>query len=174
MQSGMRILLIMGLCLAAGIFISGCTQQATPAQTTITTAIPTATATPVSTETTASAGMANPASVNCVSLNGTVEIKTDSTGGQYGMCNFANGTTCEEWALFRGEGCQAYVEPTATGTSGAAGMANPASVNCVNIGGTVEIKTDSTGGQYGMCNFANGTACEEWALYRGEGCRASP
>jgi putative hemolysin len=23
------------------------------------------------------------------------------------MCTFKNGTSCEEWALFRGEGCKA-------------------------------------------------------------------
>ena len=51
-------------------------------------------------------------------------------------------------------------------------MANPASVACVNAGGRLEIKKDATGGEYGMCTFANGTSCEEWALFRGEGCKA--
>ena len=51
-------------------------------------------------------------------------------------------------------------------------MANPASANCVNVGGTVQIK-DSPASQYGMCAFPNGTACEEWALFRGEGCKAA-
>jgi hypothetical protein len=51
--------------------------------------------------------MANPASVNCGTLGGTTEIKTNADGSQYGMCTFTNGTTCEEWALFRGEGCKA-------------------------------------------------------------------
>lgn len=49
-----------------------------------------------------------------------------------------------------------------------AGLANPASVNCVEKGGTVEIKTDESGGQYGMCVFSSGEQCEEWAMYRGE------
>jgi hypothetical protein len=47
-------------------------------------------------------------------------------------------------------------------------MANPASVNCKEKGGTLSIVTDSTGGQIGICNFPDGTSCEEWALYRGE------
>ena len=49
-------------------------------------------------------------------------------------------------------------------------MANPASVNCETIGGSTEIKKNADGGEYGMCTFTNGTSCEEWALYRGEGC----
>jgi putative hemolysin len=61
--------------------------------------------------------MANPASVNCGQIGGTTEIKTAADGGQYGMCTFANGTTCEEWALFRGEGCQPYAAPETTTVS---------------------------------------------------------
>ena len=52
-------------------------------------------------------------------------------------------------------------------------MANPASVNCGNIGGTTQIITNPDGSQYGMCKFSNGTTCEEWALFRGEGCQAA-
>jgi putative hemolysin len=107
MQSGIRILLVMGLCLVAGIFIAGCAQQATPAPTTTTAAAPAATATSTPAETAATAGIPNPASVNCGNLGGTLEIKKDASGGEYGMCTFQNGTSCEEWALFRGEGCKA-------------------------------------------------------------------
>lgn len=49
-----------------------------------------------------------------------------------------------------------------------AGLANPASVYCVDQGGKLEIKTDEQGGQYGVCVFADGSECEEWAYYRGE------
>jgi predicted secreted protein len=58
--------------------------------------------------------MANPASVYCGQAGGSLEIKTDPTGGEYGMCTFNNGTSCEEWALFRGEGCQPGVPAAAT------------------------------------------------------------
>lgn len=62
--------------------------------------------------------------------------------------------------------------PPATTVQPMAGMPNPASVYCGDAGGTLEIKSDASGGQYGMCNFPNGTSCEEWALYRGEGCKS--
>jgi putative hemolysin len=48
------------------------------------------------------------------------------------------------------------------------GLANPASVNCEEKGGRVDIRTDSTGGQYGVCVFDGGKECEEWAMFRGE------
>ena len=48
------------------------------------------------------------------------------------------------------------------------GIANPASVNCENLGGTLEIVTDADGGQTGMCTLPSGAECEEWALFRGE------
>jgi predicted secreted protein/putative hemolysin len=51
------------------------------------------------------------------------------------------------------------------------GMANPASVSCDQAGGAVEINKDAAGNEYGMCTFKNGTSCEEWALFRGEGCK---
>jgi putative hemolysin len=44
---------------------------------------------------------------------------------------------------------------------------NPASVHCIESGGELEIRTDETGGQYGVC-IKNGQECEEWAYYRGE------
>lgn len=47
-------------------------------------------------------------------------------------------------------------------------LANPASVNCGEQGGTLQIKTLPNGGQYGLCNFEDNQACEEWALFRGE------
>ena len=47
-------------------------------------------------------------------------------------------------------------------------LANPASVYCVEQGGTLDIRTDDSGGQYGVCVFKDGSECEEWAFYRGE------
>ncbi len=47
------------------------------------------------------------------------------------------------------------------------GLANPASVNCGNVGGTTSIQ-NGPNGQYGLCEFGDNMACEEWALYRGE------
>ena len=47
-------------------------------------------------------------------------------------------------------------------------IANPASVNCEEKGGTVDIRTDLDGSQTGYCKFSDGSECEEWAFYRGE------
>ena len=45
------------------------------------------------------------------------------------------------------------------------GMANPASVHCVELGGKLEIK-DSANGQTGYCHLPDGKVVEEWALFR--------
>src|SRR6185369_7846201 len=49
-----------------------------------------------------SAGLANPASVNCEKKGGKLEIRKGKNG-EYGVCKFPNGKECEEWALFRGK-----------------------------------------------------------------------
>ncbi len=48
------------------------------------------------------------------------------------------------------------------------GMPNPASVHCEEQGGRLEMRTAADGGQFGVCVFADGSECEEWAFYRGE------
>ena len=101
MTTTKSMFIILGFCMVAGIFIAGCTQQA-PLVTT-----PTATITAMKTVSPTSAGMANPASVNCGKIGGTTEIKKNADGSEYGMCTFQNGTSCEEWALYRNEGCKA-------------------------------------------------------------------
>lgn len=57
--------------------------------------------------------------------------------------------------------------PKATPTAETA-LANPASVYCVEQGGTLELRTDATGGVAGVCLFADGSECDEWALFRHE------
>lgn len=52
-------------------------------------------------------------------------------------------------------------------TTSAAQMANPASVFCVQQGGTVEI-VDEADGQIGYCNLPDGTRIEEWEYYRSQ------
>ena len=47
-------------------------------------------------------------------------------------------------------------------------LANPASENCEKLGGSLTIQTRGDDGQYGLCEFGEGMACEEWALYRNE------
>jgi putative hemolysin len=101
-------------------------------------------------------GIANPASEHCVAQGGALEIR-QGEGGEVGYCVFPDGSECEEWALMRGE--------CAPGQQ--ANMPNPASVNCVAQGGTLEIR-QGEGGEVGYCVFADGSECEEWALMRGE------
>ena len=46
-------------------------------------------------------------------------------------------------------------------------IANPASVYCEQHGGTLDIR-DQEGGQVGICQFEDGSECDEWAYFRGE------
>jgi putative hemolysin len=47
-------------------------------------------------------------------------------------------------------------------------LANPASVYCEQNGGKVEMRTDASGSQAGICVFPDGSECDEWAYYRDE------
>ncbi len=62
------------------------------------------------------------------------------------------------------EAAEAAVAPSAVG------MANPASVHCHKQGGSLEIRSDKDGGQYGLCTLPDGRVCEEWALFRDGKC----
>ncbi|WP_298815852.1 putative hemolysin [Chloroflexus sp.] len=57
--------------------------------------------------------------------------------------------------------------PTATVIGG---LANPASTYCVEQGGRLEIQAVANEGQVGVCLFADGSLCDEWAFFRNE-CR---
>jgi putative hemolysin len=48
------------------------------------------------------------------------------------------------------------------------GLANPASVHCVEQGYTVQILEAEDGSQSGVCIFPDGSQCDEWAFFRGE------
>lgn len=45
-------------------------------------------------------------------------------------------------------------------------LANPASTNCLNKGGKLELRQNKNG-QYGVCLFEDNRQCEEWALLNG-------
>ncbi|MCJ7725977.1 MAG: DUF333 domain-containing protein [Acidimicrobiia bacterium] len=107
-------------------------------------------------------GLANPASVYCQEQGGTVDMR-ESDGGTYGVCVFPDGSECDEWAF--------YDDACAPGIGeDQAGLANPASVFCIEQGGTLEMR-EGEGGTAGFCRFLDGSECEEWAFFRGE-CRA--
>jgi len=57
------------------------------------------------------ANMPNPASVYCEQNSYTLEIRTAADGSQSGVCIFPDGSTCDEWAYFRGE-CSPAAGPT--------------------------------------------------------------
>lgn len=46
-------------------------------------------------------------------------------------------------------------------------IANPASTNCIKLGGNLVIEKRGDGSEYGLCYFEDNRACEEWALLRG-------
>lgn len=48
------------------------------------------------------------------------------------------------------------------------GMANPASTNCVDKGGNLQMEERADLGTYGVCYFEDNRQCEEWALLRGD------
>ena len=55
--------------------------------------------------------------------------------------------------------------PQATSETPIIGLVNPASENCVNKGGRLELRNESNG-QVGYCHLPDGQVIEEWALMR--------
>ncbi len=51
---------------------------------------------------------------------------------------------------------------------GGVGMANPASKHCIAKGGKLEIRADAKGNESGVCIFADGSSCDEWAFMDGK------
>jgi putative hemolysin len=47
--------------------------------------------------------MPNPASVYCEQNGNTLEIRTAEDGSQSGVCIFPDGSSCDEWAYYKGE-----------------------------------------------------------------------
>jgi putative hemolysin len=85
---------------------------------------PTATAMPP-------ANMPNPASVYCEQNGNSLEIQTAADGSQSGICIFPDGSTCDEWAYFRGE-CGPATQKSPTPTS----VVEPTST--ASVGNTIE------------------------------------
>ncbi len=54
---------------------------------------------------------------------------------------------------------------SASGGADGAKIANPASENCIKLGGRLEIR-DEKGGKAGYCHLPDGRVIEEWALFR--------
>jgi putative hemolysin len=108
-----------------------------------------------------SAGMANPASVNCTKQGGTLSMETRGDEGQYGVCYFEDNRQCEEWALLRGDCPVGGVKVT--------GYVTPAGRYCAITGGAYKATgTSSAGTEQGTCTFKNGKTCDAWDYYNGK------
>lgn len=58
-------------------------------------------------------------------------------------------------------------EDTTGATGGGVEIANPASGNCVEKGGQLEMQRGPEG-EFGVCVFDDGSRCEEWRFFRGQ------
>jgi len=58
--------------------------------------------------------------------------------------------------------------PPADAPAPATQLANPASTNCIAVGGRLDFEKDLAGARFGVCLFEDNHQCEEWALLRGE------
>jgi len=65
-------------------------------------------------------------------------------------------------------GCSVASDEVINKPESKTGIANPASTNCINKGGTLKSQKGGGGGEYGICIFEANRQCEEWALFRGE------
>jgi putative hemolysin len=77
---------------------------------------------PISTEI-PQANMPNPASLYCEQNGNTLEIQTAADSSQSGLCIFPDGSSCDEWAYFRGEcGPASAASGGGPGASGGTGV----------------------------------------------------
>jgi putative hemolysin len=105
--------------------------------------------------------VANPASTNCVSANGKLQI-AEKSGGQYGICVFPDGKQCEEWAMFRSECPVGGVDLT--------GFAEPADIYCAITGH--EATKNAEPGKSGTCKI-NEIECSAQEYYDTGECKYS-
>jgi putative hemolysin len=110
--------------------------------------------------------IANPASVNCIERGGTLTILKRGDGGEYGICKFADGRQCEEWALMRGECPAGGVRVT--------GFATPEARYCAITGGSYTfVRKGNPEREEGRCTLPDGRSCSAKAYYEGK-CPRSP
>jgi len=104
------------------------------------------------------AGIPNPASVYCTQQGNKLEIHTATDGSQNGICVFSDGSTCDEWAYYRGE-CAPSAQNNPTDieatTEASGGIEEQASGGFMPSGTTEEItdwrgviKSTEPGAQY--------------------------
>jgi putative hemolysin len=107
------------------------------------------------------AAIANPASVNCIDRGGTLTIVRKASGGEYGICTFAGGRQCEEWALWRGDCPPGGVDIT--------GSDDAAARYCLITGGVYSTKMqDDEQSRKSLCTLRDKTPCDAQEYYTGK------
>lgn len=98
-------------------------------------------------------GLANPASVHCGKVGGTLKLQRTLDGGSMGICYFEGDHQCEEWALFRKE-CPVGGVEISKGMS-------PAQRSCLIRGGEFVLVTPASSSHRadGLCNLPDGEIC---------------
>ncbi len=141
--------------LVSSLMLAACAGPLPPATPTL--APPTATA--------PAAGLANPASVNCETVGGRLELVT-LPDGQVGVCVLPDGSLCEEWALFRAECQPGQFQPFTLGLE--PGPENAGDRHCLEGGGQLAWLRLTSGAEYGLCVWPTGKVCEQGAVAGGE------
>jgi hypothetical protein len=132
----------------------------------------------------------NPASEKCIENGGSLEIH-EGPKGEWGLCTFKDGSICEEWDYYNGEckkgecfkvcknintfnegwynSCTGNViEYTICSDTTDLEMPNPASVKCIEDGGSLVTFKDPNGDQTSICIFKDGSFCYQWDYYNGD------
>jgi putative hemolysin len=102
----------------------------------------------------APSAIANPASVYCADLGYRLDIRS-SEAGEYGVCLFPDGSSCEEWDFYRGKCGQRF---------------SYCRIHGFRISSRTE--TGSASFEYAVCTFPDGSECNEGEYSEGE-CRPS-
>ena len=105
--------------------------------------------------------LANPASVHCDKVGGELRIETLGNRGQIGVCYFADGRQCEEWALFR--------DQCPVGGRKVTGLPTDGARYCVIRGGQYKMTQSATRGmpEQGNCTLPDGVVCDTAVLWQG-------
>jgi putative hemolysin len=79
------------------------------------------------------ADLPNPASEYCIEQGYTLEIITAADGSQSGICTFDDGSSCDEWAYFRGECGPSSLEntPEAAADSNTSPTSSPSEISSI-------------------------------------------
>lgn len=88
-----------------------------------------------------------------------IQSKFSASFGNYNASWTSSRISCQQACKSKG-----YVN----GTCKKWGLGNPASAYCLDMGYSLETRTDASGGQSSVCVFVPGIECGEWKFYSGE------